>query len=44
MTGNEARKIIEKAEKALLNIRIGEVVKRNKLLDKKKRTNNKNSK
>ena len=36
MTGNEARKIIEKAEKALLNVRIGEVVKKNHLLDKKK--------
>ena len=36
MTGNEARKVIEKAEKALLNVRISEVVKKNKLLDLKK--------
>ena len=36
MSGNEARKIIEKAEKALLNIRISEVVKKNNLLDLKK--------
>ena len=36
MTGNEARKIIEKAEKALLNVRIGEVVRKNHLLDLKK--------
>ena len=36
MSGNEARKIIEKAEKALLNIRISEVVRKNNLLDFKK--------
>ena len=36
MSGNEVQKIVEKAEKALLNIRIGEVVKKNILLDKKK--------
>ena len=36
MSGNEVRKIVEKAEKALLNVRIGEVVRKNKLLDKKK--------
>ena len=36
MNGYEARKILEKAEKALLNIRIGEVVRKNKVLDKKK--------
>ena len=36
MSGNEVRKVIEKAEKALLNIRIGEVVRKNKLIDMKK--------
>ena len=36
MSGNEARKIIEKAEKALLNVRISEVVRKNNLLDLKK--------
>ena len=36
MKGNEARKIIEKAERALLNIRIGEVARKNKILDKRK--------
>ena len=36
MQNAEAQKIVEEAEKALLNIRIGEVAKRNSLLDKKK--------
>ena len=36
MKGNEARKIIEKAEKALLNIRISEVVKKNNFLERRK--------
>ena len=36
MKGNEARKVIEKAERALLNIRIGEVARKNKILDKRK--------
>ncbi len=35
MHGPEARKIIEKAEKALINIRIGEVIRKNKTLEKK---------
>ena len=36
MSGNEVRKVIEKAEKALLNIRIDEVVRKNELIDLKK--------
>ena len=36
MKGNEARKIIEKTEKALLNIRIGEVARKNQVLDRRK--------
>ena len=36
INGKEARKIIKQAEKALLNVRISEVVRKNKLLDQKK--------